>query len=273
MCMQCERTCSKCVYLRHHLTVNLMASTVTKDFMQILYLPPHQADYRLDSATAPGDQLLCVSTEGEVRGYSGATGGPGRSLMDSNVEQDTIRELSQRKQNMMLELKNYAENSKIAATAGAAGLAASYGGQGPGGGRPQPGPGGVGGPMGSGGLQPGSSGGFDTSGGGGSLTSGQQGGTFGAPGPMSTQLAGGAQSLTLGGSIGEYTSNPIGMIPVSACEMSCDTILIFHILSHYFSVDNVLHEVWCPIPIYKNVEDLHELSMDVVAHMAYDFYS
>ena len=39
--------------------------------------------------------LLCVAT---VRGYNPATGGPGSSLMDANVEQDTIRELSQRKQ-------------------------------------------------------------------------------------------------------------------------------------------------------------------------------
>ena len=34
--------------------------------------------------------------------------------MDVNVEQETIRELSQRKQNLLLELKNYEENQKAA---------------------------------------------------------------------------------------------------------------------------------------------------------------
>ena len=34
--------------------------------------------------------------------------------MDQNIEQETIRELSQRKQNLMLELKNYEENQRAA---------------------------------------------------------------------------------------------------------------------------------------------------------------
>jgi hypothetical protein len=34
--------------------------------------------------------------------------------MDTNIEQDTIRELSQRKQNLLLELKNYEENARAA---------------------------------------------------------------------------------------------------------------------------------------------------------------
>ncbi|KAK3767058.1 hypothetical protein RRG08_054106 [Elysia crispata] len=92
-----------------------------------------QADYRMDSSAKTGDQLLCVSVDGEVRGYNPATGGPGSSLMDANVEQDTIRELSQRKQNLMLELRNYAENSKIALSGGAAMAAAINAGDGLGG--------------------------------------------------------------------------------------------------------------------------------------------
>lgn len=41
------------------------------------------------------DLFMVLTT---VRGYSQATGGPGSDLLDSNIEQDTIRELSQRKQ-------------------------------------------------------------------------------------------------------------------------------------------------------------------------------
>lgn len=33
--------------------------------------------------------------------------------MDASVEQDLIRELSQRKQNLLLELRNYEENNKV----------------------------------------------------------------------------------------------------------------------------------------------------------------
>ena len=36
------------------------------------------------------------------------------NLMDTNVEQDQIREMSQRKQNLLLELKNYEENQRAA---------------------------------------------------------------------------------------------------------------------------------------------------------------
>ena len=34
--------------------------------------------------------------------------------MDTNVEQETIRDLSQRRQNLLLELRNYEENQKAA---------------------------------------------------------------------------------------------------------------------------------------------------------------
>lgn len=35
------------------------------------------------------------------------------NLMDSSSEQDLIRELSQRRQNLLLELRNYDENAKV----------------------------------------------------------------------------------------------------------------------------------------------------------------
>lgn len=67
-------------------------------------------DYRMDGNT----ELICCSVEGEVRGYLPAGQEMQGNLMDTNVEQDTIRELSQRKQNLLLELKNYDENTKAA---------------------------------------------------------------------------------------------------------------------------------------------------------------
>ena len=42
-------------------------------------------------------------------------------MMDLNVEQETLRELSSRKQNLLLELKNYEANA--AASLGGGGLA------------------------------------------------------------------------------------------------------------------------------------------------------
>lgn len=44
------------------------------------------------------DVLICCSVDGEVRGYKSATGEAKGTLMDTNIEQETIRELSQRKQ-------------------------------------------------------------------------------------------------------------------------------------------------------------------------------
>ncbi|ESO97302.1 hypothetical protein LOTGIDRAFT_214128 [Lottia gigantea] len=71
-----------------------------------------QGDYRMDTM-ASADQLICVSVEGEVRGYNPAAPDMSGNLMDANLEQDSIRELSQRKQNLMLELKNYEENIRL----------------------------------------------------------------------------------------------------------------------------------------------------------------
>ncbi|CAM4582369.1 unnamed protein product [Leuciscus chuanchicus] len=67
-----------------------------------------EGDYRMDGQI----QLICTSVEGEVRGYLPASKDMKGNLMDASVEQDLIRELSQRKQNLMLELRNYEENSK-----------------------------------------------------------------------------------------------------------------------------------------------------------------
>ncbi|XP_033751915.1 Bardet-Biedl syndrome 2 protein homolog isoform X2 [Pecten maximus] len=75
-----------------------------------------QGDYRLDGS----QQLICVSAEGEVKGYNPAPIEMRGNLMDSNMEQETIRDLSLRKQNLMMELKNYDENTKAGAVAATA---------------------------------------------------------------------------------------------------------------------------------------------------------
>uniref|UniRef100_A0A3B3RAJ6 BBSome complex member BBS2 n=1 Tax=Paramormyrops kingsleyae TaxID=1676925 RepID=A0A3B3RAJ6_9TELE len=67
-----------------------------------------EGDYRMDGQM----QLICTSVDGEVRGYLPASKEMKGSLMDSSVEQDLIRELSQRRQNLLLELRNYQENAK-----------------------------------------------------------------------------------------------------------------------------------------------------------------
>ena len=48
----------------------------------------------------------------QVRGYSPINKDSSHNLMDSNVEQDMVRELNQRKNNLLMELKNYSENTK-----------------------------------------------------------------------------------------------------------------------------------------------------------------
>uniref|UniRef100_A0A671VJK9 BBSome complex member BBS2 n=1 Tax=Sparus aurata TaxID=8175 RepID=A0A671VJK9_SPAAU len=68
-----------------------------------------EGDYRLDGQ----QQLICCSIEGEVRGYLPASKDLKGNLMDTSSEQDLIRELSQRRQNLLLELRNYEENAKV----------------------------------------------------------------------------------------------------------------------------------------------------------------
>ncbi|XP_037864395.2 BBSome complex member BBS2 isoform X3 [Chlorocebus sabaeus] len=67
-----------------------------------------EGDYRMDGHI----QLICCSVDGEIRGYLPGTAEMKGNLMDTSVEQDLIRELSQKKQNLLLELRNYEENAK-----------------------------------------------------------------------------------------------------------------------------------------------------------------
>uniref|UniRef100_A0A8V0ZUG8 Bardet-Biedl syndrome 2 n=1 Tax=Gallus gallus TaxID=9031 RepID=A0A8V0ZUG8_CHICK len=67
-----------------------------------------EGDYRMDGST----QLICCSVDGEVRGYLPGGEEMKGNLMDTCAEQDMIRELSQKKQNLLLELRNYEENAK-----------------------------------------------------------------------------------------------------------------------------------------------------------------
>ncbi|XP_051025085.1 Bardet-Biedl syndrome 2 protein [Acomys russatus] len=66
-----------------------------------------EGDYRMDGHV----QLICCSVDGEIRGYLPGTAEMKGSLLDTSVEQDLIRELSQKKQTLLLELRNY-ENTK-----------------------------------------------------------------------------------------------------------------------------------------------------------------
>ncbi|NWX41020.1 BBS2 protein, partial [Steatornis caripensis] len=67
-----------------------------------------EGDYRMDGSM----QLICCSVDGEVRGYLPGGEEMKGNLMDTSAEQDLIRELSQKKQNLLLELRNYEENAK-----------------------------------------------------------------------------------------------------------------------------------------------------------------
>ena len=48
-----------------------------------------------------------------MRGYLPASAEMKGNLMDVNVEQDALRDLAQRKQNLLLELRNYEENARV----------------------------------------------------------------------------------------------------------------------------------------------------------------
>ncbi|KAF6287564.1 Bardet-Biedl syndrome 2 [Rhinolophus ferrumequinum] len=67
-----------------------------------------EGDYRMDGHV----ELICCSVDGEIRGYLPGTAETRGNLMDTSIEQDLIRELSQKKQNLLLELHNYEENAK-----------------------------------------------------------------------------------------------------------------------------------------------------------------
>lgn len=53
-----------------------------------------KADYKMDGI----DQLICCSTEGEVRGYKPMPSDVINMTSDRNVNQDAIRDMAQRKQ-------------------------------------------------------------------------------------------------------------------------------------------------------------------------------
>jgi len=67
------------------------------------------ADYNLDGI----EELIVCTVEGEIRGYVAASPQERQTVIDANFEQDTIRELMKRKQNLALELRNYEENIRI----------------------------------------------------------------------------------------------------------------------------------------------------------------
>ncbi|XP_014663273.1 PREDICTED: Bardet-Biedl syndrome 2 protein homolog isoform X2 [Priapulus caudatus] len=96
---------------------------VFKDTMKSAVAGLVTADYRMDGKT----ELICCSVEGEVRGYLPAPPELKGNLMDTNTDQDIVRELSQKRQNLLLELKNYEENAKASAIQKPAGLTAMDG--------------------------------------------------------------------------------------------------------------------------------------------------
>ncbi|CAL4122242.1 unnamed protein product, partial [Meganyctiphanes norvegica] len=68
-----------------------------------------EGDYRMDGK----NQLICCSVDGEVRGYQSSTPETRYSMLDVNIEQETIRELSQRRHTLLMELRNYEENQRM----------------------------------------------------------------------------------------------------------------------------------------------------------------
>lgn len=54
-----------------------------------------------------------IALPSQVRGYKSSSAETRYSMMDVNIEQETIRELSQRRHTLLLELKNYEENQRM----------------------------------------------------------------------------------------------------------------------------------------------------------------
>jgi Bardet-Biedl syndrome 2 protein len=69
-----------------------------------------EGDYRMDGRL----ELVACGSEGEVRGYLPSNVESRNKLLDIGSEQENMRELMSKKQNLILELKNYEENQKIA---------------------------------------------------------------------------------------------------------------------------------------------------------------
>jgi hypothetical protein len=60
------------------------------------------------------DQLICCSVEGDIKGYKAMPAHLIDMNSDRNVSQEAIRDMAQRKQNLLLELTNLKEASKPA---------------------------------------------------------------------------------------------------------------------------------------------------------------
>lgn len=86
----------------------LLTSTCWKQPVSLLWFAG-TSDW---NSTVPEVSLpACLSVA--VRGYLPASKELKGNLMDSSAEQDLIRELSQRKRNLLLELRNYDDNAKV----------------------------------------------------------------------------------------------------------------------------------------------------------------
>ncbi len=65
-------------------------------------------DYKLDGV----EQLICCSVDGEVMGFKAMTDEAMKTATDRDTNQEAIREMTTRKQNLILELNNLEEASK-----------------------------------------------------------------------------------------------------------------------------------------------------------------
>ncbi|XP_077966943.1 BBSome complex member BBS2-like isoform X2 [Styela clava] len=79
-----------------------------KDTMSSAIAGIVDADYRMDGQ----NQLICVSVDGEVRGYDPIIGKTSEAALNADQVQEQIRDLSQQKQSLLLELQNF-EQAKL----------------------------------------------------------------------------------------------------------------------------------------------------------------
>ena len=70
-------------------------------------------------------ELVAAATEGEIRGFMPSNPEARAKVFDLTSEQEAIRELTQKKANLILELKNYEENARLAPAGPGVLLAAS----------------------------------------------------------------------------------------------------------------------------------------------------
>lgn len=77
-------------------------------------------DYNQDGV----DELVVCSTTGELRGYVPAQPHERRYEQQAQFEQEQVRELMRKRQNLQLELRNYEENSRVARVTNAIAAAA-----------------------------------------------------------------------------------------------------------------------------------------------------